>query len=84
MPLFDVAHSPDDVDQSRVVNISDATAFGNEFNAGDPNENLVDADRSGGVNISDAAEFGIQWNGAPPLATIAWLNKELLSEPQHP
>lgn len=82
--FIDVAHLPVDVNQSRVVNISDATAFATEFNAAEPNKKLVDTNRSGGVNITDATEFGNQWTGNGPLATVPWQAKELLSEPQHP
>jgi len=63
---IDLAALPCDVDQSGNVNISDATAFVNEFN-GTQRLELIDMNRSGNVNISDATEFATlflnTWSG---------------------
>ncbi len=56
-----MAHTPLDVNGDGRTNISDATAFGTEFNGGkDPN--LIDENCDGIVNIQDATAFGAVWN----------------------
>ena len=57
-----VAHLPCDIDQNGVVNIRDATAFGDEFR-GTRRPELIDLNRSSTVNISDATTFGTLWRG---------------------
>ena len=64
-----MGHTPLDINGDGRTNISDATAFGAEFNgAKDPN--LIDVNCDGVVNISDATAFGNVWrdgaNGAGP------------------
>ena len=56
------AHLPCDVNQDGVVNIRDATAFGEEFR-GDMPLSRIDLDRSGTISIKDATRFGALWNG---------------------
>ncbi len=57
-----MAHTALDINGDGRTNISDATAFGTEFNGGqDPN--LIDVNCDGVVNIRDATEFGAVWNG---------------------
>ena len=56
-----MVHRPLDINGDGRTNISDATAFGAEFNGGmDPN--LIDENCDGTVNISDATAFGARWN----------------------
>ncbi len=56
-----MVHRPLDINGDGRTNISDATAFGTEFNGGqDPN--LIDVNCDGVVNIRDATEFGTVWN----------------------
>ncbi len=56
-----MVHRPLDINGDGRTNISDATAFGTEFNGGqDPN--LIDVNCDGVVNIRDATEFGAVWN----------------------
>ena len=56
-----MAHTPLDVNGDGRTNISDATAFGAEFNGG-KNPNLIDENCDGTVNIQDATAFGAVWN----------------------
>lgn len=69
------AHLPCDVNQDGVVNIRDATAFGQEFR-GQRRPEMIDLDRSGAVNVSDATEFGRLWRGEGPV-TRAWAGMRL-------
>ena len=56
-----LAHTPLDINGDGRTNISDATAFGAEFNGGkDPS--LIDVNCDGVVNIQDATAFGTRWN----------------------
>ena len=61
-PSIRFAHLPGDVNQGGMVNIRDATAFGEEFRGAQRPE-FIDLDRSGAVTISDADEFGRIWLG---------------------
>ena len=59
---IDIGFLPDDVDQSGNVNISDATAFVNEF-TGAQRVELIDLIHSGNVNISATTEFMTVFQG---------------------
>ena len=73
------AHLPCDVNQDGVVNIRDATAFGEAFR-GDPPPSRIDLDRSGTISIEDATRFGTLWNGTGE-ATRAWKGARLSALP---
>ncbi len=60
-----LAHLPGDIDGNGVVDIRDATAFGNEFRRGGLRR-LIDLNKDGSVDVQDATEFGSifrDWNG---------------------
>lgn len=57
-----IAHHPGDTNQDGIVNVRDATAFGNEFR-GEQRRGLIDLNGDGVVNIRDATTFGQIWRG---------------------
>ena len=61
-PSIRIGHLPGDVDQNGLVDVRDATAFGNEFR-GDARLQLVDLNRDGRVDVRDATTFGAIWRG---------------------
>ena len=73
------AHLPCDVNQDGVVNIRDATAFGEEFR-GDMSLSRIDLDRSGTITAQDATRFGALWNGTGD-ASRAWNGARLPALP---
>lgn len=75
-----VAHHPGDINQDGVVNIRDATAFGEEF-GGRASPRLVDLNGDGVVDVRDATAFGDIWRGAGD-ATKAWEGHELPPKPK--
>ncbi|MCH8912826.1 MAG: hypothetical protein IIA33_04580, partial [Planctomycetes bacterium] len=74
-----VAHHPDNINQDGATNISDATAFGNEWN-GARREVLIDQNCDEKVDITDATAFGNLFLGTPP-ATQVWNLTELPAKP---
>ena len=75
-----VAHHPGDINQDGVVNIRDATAFGEEF-GGQASLLLVDLNGDGVADVRDASTFGEIWRGAGD-ATKVWEGHELPPKPE--
>ncbi len=75
-----LAHHPGDINQDGVVNIRDATAFGEEF-GGERREALIDLNGDGVVDIRDATKFGQIWRGEGDN-TRAWQGSTLPPKPE--
>ena len=57
-----LAHHPGDINQDGIVDVRDATVFGELFRGGG-SPLLVDLNVDGAVDVRDATRFGDLWNG---------------------
>ena len=75
-----LAHHPGDINQDGVVDVHDATAFGEQFrNGGSPL--LIDLNGDGAVDVRDATTFGDLWHGGGG-ALQPWNGSSLPNKPQ--
>ncbi len=75
-----LAHHPGDINQDGVVDVHDATDFGEQFrNGGSPL--LVDLNGDGAVDVRDATTFGQIWRGEGDNSR-AWQSSTLQPKPQ--
>ena len=75
-----VAHHPNDINRDGVVNIADATAFGEAFRGGE-DPFLLDLNGDGRVDVRDATEFGHNWLGTVGVP-VAWKGHQLPPKPE--
>ena len=74
-----LAHHPGDINQDSVVNLRDASAFGERFTNGDHTA-LVDSNGDGVVDARDATTFREIWHGTD--TTQPWNGHRLPDKPE--